>query len=95
MGPDYPVLSVGLFKIQCKICILVMGSSCDLKRREKCLSTHWHILYVLKFNKQQLQELKCQIAKFHNKYDDNKQFLVKLIVSNKQAMIKYLISKIL
>lgn len=47
-----------------------MGSGCDLKRREKCLSTHWHILYVLKFNKQQLQELKCEIAKFHNKYDD-------------------------
>lgn len=73
-----------------------MGSGCDLKRREKCLSTHWHILYVLKFSKQQLQELKCQIAKFHcNKYDDNKQFWVKLIISNKQAMIKYLISKIL
>lgn len=90
-----PGLSSFISAVSCKICILVMGFGCDLKRREKCLSTHWHILYVLKFNKQQLQELKCQIAKFHNKYDDNKQFLVKLIVSNKQAMIKYLISKIL
>lgn len=42
-----------------------------------------------------MQELKCEIAKFHNKYDYNKQFLVKLRIGNKQAMMKYLISKIL